>query len=294
MLKYLLEPVLRLRQNQRLFRLEKELRRRVPFVSRLAKLGYARYKQRRLASAVSDERLLARFRTSRPLPEGYGVGMDERIVEYPWVLSRLGNGPSRLLDAGSTLNFAWVASAAPLRRKSVVVCDLAAEPTLADAGYSYVSGDLRSTAFDSASFDAIVCISTLEHVGMDNTEFYTVDARFRESEVVAYRDAVSEFRRLLAPGGRLFVTVPYGRYQNLGWLQQFDERTLDDAIDAFSDGRVEDITYYRHDPDRGWQPADARACAGCEFLYVRDGDDSAPVATSARAVACVELRARGA
>src|SRR5687767_2233922 len=33
----------------------------------------------------------------------FGEGYDERVVEYPWMLARLGTGDA-LLDAGSTLN----------------------------------------------------------------------------------------------------------------------------------------------------------------------------------------------
>src|SRR5215813_3743749 len=35
------------------------------------------------------------------IPSGYGRWLDERIVEYPWLFSRLPDGPGRLLDAGS-------------------------------------------------------------------------------------------------------------------------------------------------------------------------------------------------
>src|SRR4051812_3051049 len=36
------------------------------------------------------------------LPKGYGAGLDERVIEFPWLYS--GRPFGRLLDAGSTLN----------------------------------------------------------------------------------------------------------------------------------------------------------------------------------------------
>jgi ubiquinone/menaquinone biosynthesis C-methylase UbiE len=41
---------------------------------------------------------------------------------------------------------------------------------------SYVYGDLRNTILKDQCFDEIVCISTLEHIGMDNTMLYTKDS----------------------------------------------------------------------------------------------------------------------
>src|SRR5664279_6258870 len=39
------------------------------------------------------------------LPSEYGVALNERAVEYPWVIPRL---HGRVLDVGSTLNHGWV------------------------------------------------------------------------------------------------------------------------------------------------------------------------------------------
>jgi hypothetical protein len=57
--------------------------------------GYAVYRNRELERVVQDEPLLARFRDGRPLPPAYGLGLDERIVEYPWVIAHLPAGPGR-------------------------------------------------------------------------------------------------------------------------------------------------------------------------------------------------------
>jgi len=59
---------------------------------------------------------------------------------------------------------------------------------------------------------------------MDNTLAYTRDQRYNEVRTFDYRIVLGEFRRLLMPGGRLLLSVPYGKYQNCGWMQQFDQR----------------------------------------------------------------------
>lgn len=280
--------ILRARRHRWVMGVEAGLRTRIPLLNRAAKLGYARFRRRELEKAVGDAALLSSFAASRPLPRGYGRGMDERIVEYPWVLARLGKASRQILDAGSTLNFDWIAASQPLRDKQVTCFTLEPEGTLDRANYSYVYGDLRRTLLQSGSFDTVVCISSLEHVGMDNTLFYAESSSFRESDPAAFRAVLHELRRVLIPGGRLLLTVPYGTYQDLGWLQQFDRALLADAIEAF-EGRVEASAYYRHSVE-GWQVTHADACDDCRFLYVRsDSDPTLTVATAATAVACLEL-----
>src|SRR5438874_13340516 len=64
--------------------------------------GYSKYKNAFIASVFADPVLMARFAASAELPTGYAPRLDERVVEYPWVLSRLRDRPGRILDAGST------------------------------------------------------------------------------------------------------------------------------------------------------------------------------------------------
>lgn len=48
--------------------------------------------------------MLHLFLYNRVLPGNYAFRIDERVVEYPWVLSRLGVAKRLLLDAGSASN----------------------------------------------------------------------------------------------------------------------------------------------------------------------------------------------
>src|SRR4030042_2757104 len=67
-------------------------------------VGYSVYKRHLLVQTLTDQYLLERFYAGDPLPTGYGTGIDERCVEYPWVLAQLRSSGCLLLDAGSALN----------------------------------------------------------------------------------------------------------------------------------------------------------------------------------------------
>ena len=46
-----------------------------------------------------------------------------------------------------------------------------------------IYGDVRDTILKRECVDEIVCISTLEHIGMINTFIYSNDSRFNESKL---------------------------------------------------------------------------------------------------------------
>src|SRR5262249_51979558 len=138
-------------------------------------------------------------------------------------------------------------------------------------------------------FDEITCISTLEHIGMDNTMLYTKDSRFAQNEQADFIYVLREFYRLLKPSGRLLLSVPYGLYQNIGWMQQFDRQLLQQAIHAFG-GEVMQKDFYKYTAD-GWQISDEASCTSCEYFNIHTRQDFDPdYAAAARAVACLQLR----
>ena len=66
--------------------------------------GYVTYKFAYIKNTIADKESMGKFRNSDVLPKGYGYSLDERVIEYPWALSRIPSGPAHFLDAGSTLN----------------------------------------------------------------------------------------------------------------------------------------------------------------------------------------------
>lgn len=280
--------LLRIREYPLVQRAER-LFRSLPPVDRAAKRVYARHKRRALEAATRDPAVRAGMRDQGPLPRPFAEGMDERIVEYPWVLSHLPPHASPVLDAGSTLNYPWVADHPDMDGRDVIVYTLGPEGVLGRRSYSYLYGDLRATLLRDDSMQAIVCLSTLEHIGMDNRA-YTGDVADADHDRHAYRDALRELRRLLRPGAPLLLTVPFGQRQDVGWLQQFDADGIDDIIHTF-DGQLVAEHYFRHRTGTGWQRASRADCADARFVYRTRGGRS--LETRATGLACLELRKPG-
>ena len=262
--------------------------------------GYLEYKQQYIETALADPQLMARFAEGTMLPDAYGVGLDERCIEYPWLLSQFASPPLRLLDAGSTLNHEFVLRDPRLRDVTIHILTLAPEETcLWKLPASYIFSDLREMPTREAYYDAVACISTLEHVGFDNS-FYARDRPPEAERRFDFRVVMRELRRVLAPGGTLFLTVPFGEYRNGGWYQQFNSELLQDAIDSFGDCQVASKRFYKYERS-GWQIAEEGAVRDCQFVAWNDPrpgvpkpprDDDSPtsdLAAAARAVACVRL-----
>lgn len=261
--------------------------------------GYLEYKQKYIESVLDDQELMSRFANGSILPDGYGIGLDERCIEYPWLFSLLDVPPLRLLDAGSTLNHEFVLRQPRLRDATIHILTLAPEPTcLWTMPVSYIFSDLREMPMRDAYYDAIACISTLEHVGFDNS-FYAHNRPAEAERPFDFRLVMRELRRVLVAGGELFLTVPFGEYRKAGWFQQFDSELLQDAVASFSPCRVTMKRFYRYQRS-GWQIAEEAAVRDSQFVVWNDPrsgavkaprDDSATsdLAAAARAVACVRL-----
>jgi hypothetical protein len=78
---------------------------------------YYHRKVRFLTDSVHDPQLLERFRCRQPLPAGYGVALDERCVEYPWLVAQLQPSAELVLDAGSTLNHEYLLTLPVLKHR---------------------------------------------------------------------------------------------------------------------------------------------------------------------------------
>lgn len=265
---------------------------RVPWSS-----GYDIYKKQFIMQALADEALLERFRHGEPLLPGYGIGVDERCIEYPWLLAHLHNGLEVLLDAGSTLNYEFILDHPVFQRKVMHILTLAPEANCFwQRGISYLFHDLRDIPVRDAYYDTIACLSTLEHIGCDNI-LYTQKDAYREHRSEDFVLAMNELCRVLRPGGTLFITVPFGVYRHFGTFQQFDRKLLSRAVKAFGKASEVAETFYRYTAE-GWKVANAEDCTTCEYVewinrprnqWLSPSSVEPDRAAGARAVACVRM-----
>jgi SAM-dependent methyltransferase len=245
---------------------------------------------RRFVSAVLDDGdLVELFATGERLPPGFGVGLDERVVEFPWLFAHTLRGS--VLDAGSALNHAHIVERVLPRVDRLHIVTLAPEEvSFVDRGISYVFADLRDLPYRDGTFDTVVSLSTLEHVGMDNT-VYGVRAPRAEDPGYETGRALAELRRVLRPDGRLLVTVPYGAPEDHGWFRQFGRSDVERLL-ADADPADVALTVYRYAHD-GWQISGLDEAAGATYRdFTADPTPVSDLAAAARAVVCVALGTR--
>ena len=216
--------------------------------------------------------------------------MDERVVEYPWFFSRLAD-VGKMLDAGSSFNHDFLLERPPLRGADLTIMTLAPEKRCYwHSGYSYVFGDLRNTMFADQTFNTIASISTIEHIGLDNTLLYTGNPRDAEADESGFVPAVQEFRRVIKPGGACFISVPFGKRQNLGWYQVFDLAMVEEIVETFKPSSHQ-IEYFGYSRD-GWSRGSAETLANATVFDIHSGKGwSDDRAASSRAIACLQLTA---
>jgi len=201
---------------------------------------------------------------------------DERAVEIAWVLSRY-RGEPRVLDLGYAFaEPAYVAALLELRIPGLVAADLAEREV---PGLRTVVADARQLPFEDGAFDLAFCISTLEHIGLDNRA-YGLEA---DSDPTGQEEALRELARVLGPRGRLLVTVPCGAPADLGTFVQRDPASWLDLCEEVGFSVFEEEIYLLS--AEGWRPVDEADVAG-----VRYGENG----PGAGAVLCAELRGEGA
>ena len=140
-----------------------------------------------------------------------------------------------------------------------------------------VQADVRDLPFDDQAFDLVLCVSTLEHVGADNSG-YGLDA---EDDGASRLTALRELRRVLAPSGRLLITVPCGEPGDYGWFDQDDVRGWT-RLFTRAGFFVEEQEVYELTED-GWRAAPELDTTGLRY------GERGPAAS---AVLCAELSPR--
>lgn len=213
----------------------------------------------------------ARGAGERPRELRGPVGFDERVIEIPWTLARY-RGEPRVLDVGYAFaEPAYLAALLAAVPGEPVGVDLARAEV---PGLRGVEADVRSLPFPRRSFDVAFCVSTLEHIGRDNTVYGLAAERDARGMTAALR----ELRRVLARGGRLLITVPCGEIDDQAWQVQLDDRNW---LELF---RGAGFVVFEHEvyelEEEGWRSAPEFRATGVRYGSRGPG---------ASAVLCAEL-----
>jgi SAM-dependent methyltransferase len=185
----------------------------------------------------------ARATRERPHELSTPPDVDERPIEIAWTLGRY-RGEPRVLDVGYA--FAepiWLSALIAAHPRELTGVDLVEREV---PGMESVIADVRSLPFGNRSFDVVFCISTLEHVGADNTR-YGSDV---ERDPAGPLEGLRELRRVVTRGGRILLTVPCGESTEEWYLR----RSADEWRELFrqTDLYVYDEEEYMRTAD-GWR-----------------------------------------
>jgi len=127
-------------------------------------------------------------------------------------------------------------------------------------------------------FDLILAISVIEHVGYDNSVYFEEGGFSKDFD--GDLKAMSNLMKVLKSGGRIVVTVPYGRKVDYGWFVHYDKCHLDRLVEL--DGLKllkKDLFIYK---DGGWSDS-----CDEDLVDVCYKDNDAPAASG---LACLLLQ----
>jgi O-antigen chain-terminating methyltransferase len=204
-----------------------------------------------------------------------GINDSERYIEIPWALSLYAGEPV-VLDVGyAHAEQRYIDGLLALGIPGLHGIDLVKKQV--DGIIPHVA-DIRDTSFDDNFFDLVFCISTIEHIGRDISRYTPM-----KGEITGDGDfeALREMCRITKPGGKIILTVPYGRETDYGWLIQYGRDRFQRLL-ASQPLQIFFEEYFIYSD--GWHRSDPEALAGVGFQ-----ENNAPAAVG---LACVLLRIR--
>ncbi len=165
-------------------------------------------------------------------------GLSERIVEYPFVVRNL------LEDLPTGKKVLVVGCAGDLM--TTILCALGYKTWGMDIkfvpikypNFHFTQGDIRQTNFQDGFFDAIIAVSTIEHVGILGGDMHG-DLK-----------AIKEMTRILVKGGLMLITVPYGVKPATDRFQRvYDEKEIRNLL---TDLAVVKFDVFEQDDEGYW------------------------------------------
>ena len=243
--------------------------------------GYDEYKWFKIKKKINNK--------DQTIEDLDALGIDERIVEYKWIINELSEKRGNLLDAGSTLNFEPIIK--KLKKFNIIIQTLYPETNnFLNHSVNYVYSDLKNNIFREDYFDFITCISTLEHVGFDNNHYNYYNNNFKNlsnNNPKDYLKVIKNFKYILKKGGDLYLTLPFGKKQLFNHLQQFDSNEINILVDTFLPESISK-TFYIY-KNFGWTECNEVDCKEIKFRTQQEKNPT-DKAASARSVIFLKMR----
>jgi len=160
--------------------------------------------------------------------------VNERVAEVPFAMRALASlrPPARILDVGSG------ESTLPLSLASLGYSVTALDPRplrLRHPLLESVESTLEDFSADPGSYDAVCCISTVEHFGIGA---YGEHASDEDADLAA----LARLRELVKPDGFLVLTVPFGEPRPGPDQRVYDEERLRRLLDGWEVAERELVT----------------------------------------------------
>jgi tetratricopeptide (TPR) repeat protein len=132
--------------------------------------------------------------------------LHSRCIEYPFAASQLGEAKC-ILDVGTTKSDpAWISwlEGLPI---DVYATDYDL-PLQSFNKVQFIQGDVRNLPFQDETFDKIIAVSVIEHIGLESPQVNSRDLPSVDQDGDLH--AVKELARILKVNGELIMTLPFG------------------------------------------------------------------------------------
>ncbi len=177
-------------------------------------------------------------------------GLDtERDIEYPFLFEWLPEPPGDLLDVGcdeSELllelnNVGFNAIGIDLRDYGLP-CD------------NFVLGDARHMPFGDDTMDVSFSISTIEHVGLVETPYFTDEVFDADGDLQVVREMI----RVTRPGGLIVITIPLGDgdADQRKWIRFYDVERVGRVNELLTAGGFHPQVFPFVQVNKRWIPTD--------------------------------------
>ena len=215
-------------------------------IARIPRLGNEEIRQTLREEAIIERAIASGSDDAEPIAP---PGTSERVVEVPWVVRRAGRRGGRMLDVGTA--FAPLVYLRALRTLDATELHSVDRVPVRLENVIAHTADVRALPLPSRHFDVVACISTLEHIGLDNAAYFEDTSESDEAGDVA---ALREIARVLSDDGVALVTVPAGRAATFPTQRQYSlERWR--AVVALGGLETVEEDVFVHAEGVGWRRA---------------------------------------